>query len=215
MTAPTTDQLVAAWTSRAATRRVGVGDACHRAALRLLADGRPVAPTAIAESYGLPVADVEVWLGRMRACGYELDDHGRLVGAALTLRETGHRFRVRGHDLYAWCGFDTLFLPILLDEAAEVASTCPATGRPIELQVAADGTVTHATPSTTVVAAVGPEVLDACPTVGPGTPICDQMPLLADPDAAHRWATDRDGVAIVALPAATELARAYVRHSCC
>ncbi len=216
MTAPDIDELRTAWAGWASTRRVGAGDACHRAALRLLADGRPVEPGRIADAAGRTIEEVEAWLERMHATGYQLDDAGRLVGAALSLQPTGHRFRVRGHDLYAWCGFDTLFLPILLGEPAHVASTCPATGHPIRLEVAADGTVTHAQPDTTVVAVVGPGVLATCGRVGPGTAICDQMPLLADPDAARTWVEGRAGVAVIDLDAATELARSYAAElSCC
>jgi hypothetical protein len=63
-------------------------------------------------------------------CGAEIED-GAIVGIALSLRPTRHRFRVRGHDLYTWCGFDALFLPIILGERAGVASTCLVTGAEI------------------------------------------------------------------------------------
>jgi alkylmercury lyase len=97
----------------------------------------------------------------------QVDDDGAVVGAALTLRPTPHRFRVRGHDLYAWCGFDALFLPIVLGERAEVASTCPVTGEAIHLTVEADGTVSGAEPPGVVVGIVGPQVMALCPGSGP------------------------------------------------
>ena len=150
MTTPSIEELRAAWTARAATSRVGETDVRHRTALRLLADGRPVAATDIAQVSGEPVAEVEAWLARMASAGYELDERQRLVGAALTLRPTAHRIRVRGNDLYAWCGFDTLFLPILLDEPAEVSSSCPVTRQPIEIRIAADSTPTDVRPTTVV-----------------------------------------------------------------
>jgi alkylmercury lyase len=37
--------------------------------------------------------------------------------------------------LYAWCAFDTLFLPELLGATAEVESQCPTTGEQISLSV--------------------------------------------------------------------------------
>jgi alkylmercury lyase len=209
MTTPTFDQLRAVWTSQAATTRVGETDGRHRTALRLLVEGHPVAATDIATITGEPVAEVDAWLAGMATAGYEFDEHGRLVGAALTLRPTAHRIRVRGNDLYAWCGFDTLFLPILLDEPATVTSTCPATGQPIRLEIAADGAVTRASPATTVVAIVGPEVLATCGQTGPGSAVCDQMPLLATPDAGQEWVRGRRGIAIIDLQDAASLARAY------
>jgi alkylmercury lyase len=122
---------------------------------------------------------------------------------------------VRGNDLYAWCGFDTLFLPILLDEPAVVSSTCPVTGQTIELRIAADGTVTDVRPETVVVAIVGPAVLEDCATNGPDSAVCTQMPLLANPAAGQRWVANHPGVAIVDLTDATALARAYATQGGC
>ena len=95
--------------------RVKPGDLVEGRPLAM-ADGQPVAATHIAAVTGEPVTEVQASLARMASAGYELDDHQRLVGAALTLRPTAHRIRVRGNDRYAWCGCDTLFLPIRLDE---------------------------------------------------------------------------------------------------
>jgi len=51
--------------------------------------------------------------------GMESGDSGNIVGAALTTRETPHKVRLSGRDLYAWCALDTLFIPGLLGEDAE------------------------------------------------------------------------------------------------
>ena len=40
--------------------------------------------------------------------------------------------------MHTWCAWDTLFLPALLGETAEVRSTCPVTGSVVELVVAPD-----------------------------------------------------------------------------
>lgn len=156
------------------------------------------------------------WLPELASAGYELDDQQRLVGAALTLRSTAHRIRVRGNDLYAWCGFGTLFLPILLDEPADVTSRCPVTGQLIELRIAADGTPTGAGPTTVRAAIVGPAVLEGCTATGPSSVVCTQMPLFADEAAGRQWVADHPGVAIVDLAAATAIARAYAtQQGCC
>lgn len=216
MTTPTVRELLDAWTSRSAATRVGQADNRHRAALQLLADGEPVEPADIASATGQPVAHIETWLARMAAAGNEIDEQGRLVGAALTLRPTTHQIRVRGNDLYAWCGFDTLFLPILLQESAAISSTCPVTARPIKLEVRPSGEVLNVQPATTMVAIVGPAVLDGCEKAGPSSAICTQMPLLADPRAGQQWLQDRPGVAIVDIDTAATLARAYAdQHGCC
>jgi len=46
---------------------------------------------------------------------------------------TAHGFRVGDRKLYAWCAWDTLFLPSLLDETARVSSKCAVTGADVEL----------------------------------------------------------------------------------
>lgn len=101
--------------------------------------------------------EVRAFIETARRCGAEVDD-GAVVGLALSLRPTRHRFRVRGIDLYTWCGFDALFLPIMLGERAEVASTCPVTGAEIRMAVEPDGTAREVEPSTVVVGIVGEEV---------------------------------------------------------
>lgn len=57
----------------------------------------------------------------------------------------------------SFCGFDALFLPIMLDDRADVASTCPVTDTEIRLTVEPDGTVSAASPATVVVGIVGEE----------------------------------------------------------
>lgn len=141
--------------------------------------------------------------------GVEVED-GAIVGAALTLRPTSHRFRVRGHDLYTWCGFDALFLPILLGERAEMTSTCPVSGVAIRLTIEADGTVSAATPAEVVGGIVGEDVMSCCTAAGADSDICTQMPFFASRDAGERWLADHPGIAIVDLDSAREIARAYV-----
>lgn len=209
MATPTLDDLSTTWSSRGRDGTVSEVSEQRRAVLDLLADGQPVSADQIAAVTDWPRHDVVAWLQQARHTGYEVDEQGRLVGAALTLRPTPHRFRVRGNDLYAWCGFDTLFLPILLQEPAHVRSTCPVTSQTLELDVAPDGTVTGPTPATMVVAIVGPDVTDCCGTTGPTSPVCTQMPLLADRAAGEQWLQEHPGVALVALDDAAGLARAY------
>lgn len=67
----------------------------------------------------------------------------------------------------------------------------------------------HPTPATIVIAIVGPDVTNGCETTGPTSPMCTQMPLLADHVAGEQWRLDHPGVAMVALDDAVGLAREY------
>jgi alkylmercury lyase len=207
MTTPSTGDLQLLWSSRAYS-----SNAVSRAAINLLADGRPVTAEALAVATGFGIEDVRASIETAHRSGAEIED-GAIAGIALSLRPTRHRFRVRGHELYTWCGFDALFLPIILGERAEVASTCPVTGAEIHLAVEADGTVTEVAPDPVVVGIVGEEVTSGCTVAGPASAICTQMPFFASREAGERWASDHPGVAIVDLDPAREIARAYALGS--
>jgi alkylmercury lyase len=178
------------------------------ATINLLADGQPATPAGLAAATGRSVEQVRAYIDNAREAGAEVEG-GAIVGNALTLRPTAHRFRVRGNDLFTWCGFDALFLPIMLGERADVASTCPVTGEPIRLRVEPDGTVSAAVPDSVVVGIVGEAVTSCCRVAGPGSAICSQMPLFVSREAGQRWQVDHPGVGIVDLDDAREIARAY------
>ena len=186
-----------------------VANAARRNGINLLANGRPVTPEAFSAVMGIAIEEARSYIDIARSVGVEVED-GAVVGAVLTLRPTPYRFRVRGNDLYTWCGFDALFLPIMLGEPAQVASTCPVTRTPIRLTVQADGTVSDAIPGTVVVGIVGEQITASCSVVGPDSAICSQMPFFASREAGERWLADHPGVAIVDLDDARRIARAYV-----
>jgi alkylmercury lyase len=50
-----------------------------------------------------------------------------------------HRFTIGGRTLSAWCAWDTLFLPQLLGQTAEVESASPAQGGEVRLIVTPEG----------------------------------------------------------------------------
>ena len=208
MSTPTVAELQAAW----GRRDYSTNDA-SRAGIDLLADGKPVTATMLAGAIGVSVDEARSYIENVQRMGVEVED-GAVVGAALTLRPTQHRLRVRGNDLYSWCGFDALFLPIMLGERAEVTSTCPVTGEAIRLTVEPDGTVSSAEPSTVVVGIVGEEVLSCCSVSGPDSDDCTQMPFFASREAGERWLADHPGVAVVDPDDAREIARAYVQGCC-
>jgi alkylmercury lyase len=201
---PTVDELRDFW-----GRQDLIAEAALRNGINLLANGQPVSPEALAAVMGIPLKDACSYIDLARSTGLEVEN-GAVVGAVLTLRPTPYRFHVRGNDLYTWCGFDALFLPIMLGEPAQVASTCPVTGTPIRLTVQADGTVSDVTPGTVVVGIVGEQITASCSVVGPDSAICSQMPFFVSREAGERWRADHPGVAIVDLNDARSIGCAYV-----
>jgi alkylmercury lyase len=122
-------------------------------AVRLLADGEPVALERLAAAAGWAVEDVEAALRAQTSA--ERDEQGRLVGLALTLRPTTHRVTIDGRTVFAWCASDTLMVPVILGRRALVQSTCPQTGEAIRVELAPDR-VERLEPADAVVTAVRP-----------------------------------------------------------
>src|SRR5918995_3532397 len=108
------------------------------ALFRLLAMGEPVEPARLVCELGVERSDVIARLGRWH--GVHTDDQGRIVAfQGLSIVEAPHRLRVDGRTLYAWCAWDTLFLPELIGRPSDVESDCPSTGATVSLRVGPDG----------------------------------------------------------------------------
>ncbi len=95
----------------------------------------------VAQDLGIDSDDADALC---RDVGMEFDGAGNIVGAALSTRETPHIVRIGSRKLYAWCAMDTLVIPGLLNETAEIESTCPVSGETIRVTVAPDGVVAFA-----------------------------------------------------------------------
>ncbi|MGI5838793.1 MAG: organomercurial lyase [bacterium] len=110
--------------------------AVRRAAFLALRTGRPAALTELSWETGLPPAEV-------RAAARVLSDKGlavctanedAIIGAGgLSLRETCHRLRLEGVDLYTWCAADAVGIPAALAADAVIASACHTCGEPVTL----------------------------------------------------------------------------------
>ncbi len=106
---------------------------------RLLARGEPVSEASIAQAAHIPLGHVAATLAGWP--GIYHGDDGRIVGYwGLALGTMPHVLHCDGRTLYAWCAWDTLFLPELLGQPARVTSTDPVSGASLELEVTSDGT---------------------------------------------------------------------------
>lgn len=107
------------------------------ATYRVLAGGSKAAtPRAVAEATNLATDDVAA-----RMAGWPAvfrDPYGAIIGFwGLSATEVSpHTVEFGGVRLWAWCAWDTLFLPARLGSPLHVRSLCPVTGRTIELDVA-------------------------------------------------------------------------------
>lgn len=148
--------------------------------LRLLAEGEPVTVAELATASGRSENTVRRGLSAVPDAEY--DDDGRVLGLALTLRPTPHRFTVAGRQLYTWCALDTLFFPALIGKAATIESTSPASGIVVRVTTGTDGAVTSVQPDTAVLSLLIPK------RDGPvRSSFCNQVHYFASREEAQPW----------------------------
>ena len=169
---------------------------------RLLAVGEPVSTERLAGRAGRPLEWVrellDSWPGVYR------DEHGFVVGFwGLAIRQMPHRLEIGGRTLYAWCAWDTLFLPEILRGRAAVTSACPMTGETVSLEVDASG-VHRVNPDSAVLSFLRPD--------GPfdGDVIrsfCHFVHFFASHEVATQWVERHPDTFTLTLDEGVELAR--------
>jgi alkylmercury lyase len=169
--------------------------------LRLLAEGRPVEPTSLAAETDVSAADVLESLARWSGVR---TDHGRVVAfQGLSVVETPHRLKVDGRTLYTWCAWDTLFLPELIGQAAEIDSTCPTTGRLVSLRVGPAGP-SELSPPEAVLSFIHPGASFGEDTIGS---FCRFVHFFASAQAAEAWTRRNPGAFVISIEQGFEIGR--------
>jgi alkylmercury lyase len=170
---------------------------------RLLAAGRPVATADLAAATGLGEPEVARTLRSWPAVFTDSQDRVTgFWGLAITELSPAHRYESGGQVLYAWCAWDTLFLPGRLGQAAHVTSACPVTGNLITLTVTPAG-VTGTSHPEAVVSFLTPggtfnsQVIES---------FCHFVHLFASRQAGEAWAAAHPGTFLLTLGEAAGLA---------
>ena len=212
MSAQKLERIIGAWRER---RKVDDDTPESRRAIEipgrtlgLLAEGKPISSSDLAVRLHLSAAEAQSYLDYLRDAGTDFDADGNIVGMALSLKPTRYAFTIDGRELYAWCALDTLFLPGIIGNTAEVETTCPVTGYAIRLTVTPVG-ISRAEPAGAVLSVVTPGVT---PETGPGCqsgpqgPICGSMHFFKSAHVVSSWLRDHPGIDTLALDEAFELA---------
>ena len=177
-----------------------------RALLRELACGEPVSDAALAASSGRTEHDVTQTLARWP--NVRRDERRRVEAfGGLSLPPTEHGFEVGGRRLYTWCAWDTLFLPALLDEQAEVESTCPMTATDVRLTVGPQRVLTSQPEDIWV--SFPPPARTATANIIES--FCCHVHFLASEEVAARWVNGHEGTVALDLDDAFELGRLAAR----
>lgn len=170
---------------------------------KLLGEGKAVSPAELAAVTELSEAEIETRLQKWP--GVFRDDTDRVVGFwGLTVTEMPpHEIYLDGRKLWAWCAWDTLFLPERLDATLEVESRCPTTGRSISLHVAPEA-VRSVQPSEVVVSMLEPDGQFDANVI---TSFCHYVHFFADAEAGEKWTSEHPGTFLITLEEAFHLAR--------
>lgn len=170
---------------------------------RLLAQGEPVSEERLSTSVGVAgdvVAEaLASWPGVFR------DESNAIIGfAGLTVGEMPpHVLLVDGRRLWAWCAWDTLFLPDMLQATAQVESVCAVTGEPVRITVGPSG-VENASPEGVVISFLRPasgfdqDVMQA---------FCHHVLFFQSAETAATWIAERPGAFLLSLDQGFELGR--------
>ena len=124
--------------------------------LQRLTEGRPISSQDVdqlAVSVGLTRDQADSVLNWIA----ERNDEGDIVGlAGLSLNEWNQKFSVNGYSFTTWCALDTLYLPQVIKQSAEVEAVDPVTNENIQITLGPDGVVQA--PDDAVISIVVPKV---------------------------------------------------------
>jgi alkylmercury lyase len=157
---------------------------------RLLADAAPVTAARIADSAGVSVVAVEAaldeWAGVFR------EPTGAVVGFwGLTRQPLDPEYRLDQSDGetlgYAWCAWDTLFLPTVLDRTLTVTGLDGLSGEEIRLTVSPKG-VEEVDPAAAVVSFLAPEGSWEADVM---TSFCHKVLFFVNQHNADRWIAEQ------------------------
>jgi alkylmercury lyase len=171
---------------------------------RLLAEGKPVSIRGLAQRLARHPDDVAKTLRTWP--GVFFDPHGDVIGywGLSPSHETSHRLRTDGGTLYAWCAWDTLFLPALLGKSADIESASPRTRTSIRLTVAPDG-VRSVEPGGVVMSLVMPDRDKLHENVL--TSFCHFLHFFPSKDEGEAWVAEHAGASMLSIAEAFELGR--------
>jgi hypothetical protein len=170
----------------------------YRWFLRRFAAGGSPAPDELADAASEFELEVEPALDRLQSA--DLVHHDPATGAILVAypfsgRQTAHRVRIEGREVYAMCALDALGIAPMLGEPITIASRDPLTGKNIEVALEPDGRGSWEPANAVLVSgtAGGSASCDAC---------CPVLNFFASAQNAERWLAVHASVrgVVVSLP---------------
>ncbi len=181
--------------------------------LRELARGQPLSVTELARAWGTSAGEAAALLHDSPLSGWVYArDPGQVEGFwGLATSPMHHRFTVNGRTLWTWCAEDSLFLPQLLGETAEIESEDPESGELVRLRVSPDR-VEAVHPSDVVVSMVRADTADLTSATRIIASACHFIFFFASRASGERWVAAHPQTMLLSLDEAFVLGKRQNRR---
>lgn len=167
-----------------------------------IADEGLIGPDKLASISGQTTEEIDTYLNKIP--GVFRDDHKNVIGFwGLTAAPVSHHQLIAdGKTLYAWCAWDTLFLPALLDQAFTVTSKCQQTDATIELLVSPKE-ILKASSQDIVLSMLAPDESEFEQDVVAS--FCHLIHFFESMRSGQAWIADKQNIELITLEEAFEL----------
>jgi alkylmercury lyase len=179
---------------------------------RELAKGRPLTTERVASVLGVPSEKAAEELARDPLRAFVYAHKGQIVGVGgLAAAPMHHEFRVKGQTLWTWCAWDSLFIPTVLGDTADVSSPDPETCELVRLTVSPIG-IERVEPKDAVVSFPVPGEGDFAQSAENvmGT-FCHSVFFFTSRESGERWRSTHEGMFLYSLDDAFELGLRLVK----
>jgi len=173
-----------------------------RTLYQLLALGEAVSLTRLAEQLDQPRDCIKTTLDQWGGIFY--NDANEVIGFwGIAVGEMRHRMVMAGKMSYAWCAWDTLFIPELVGTTANISSLCATTEQTIKLTVTPEG-IRDFDPNTRVSFLLpDEEKVNEDLTSN----FCHFVYFFASPEAGKQWTAQHEGTFLLTVDEAYEVGK--------
>jgi len=132
------------------------------------------------------------------------NNSGEIIGfLGITVDETHHRMQINSITSYAWCAWDTLFIPELVGTTAQVTSFCAATNNPITLTVTPQGV--HSAPADIWLSFLLPDEKTVQENLT--TSFCSHVRFFSSKAAGEAWTGQHESTFLLTLDDASNIGK--------
>ncbi|MCT7376979.1 organomercurial lyase [Chelativorans salis] len=156
--------------------------------LRELAKGEAVTCSRLAQALGTTFGAAEALMKDSALCPFiYTDERDRIIGFwGLSVAPTHHQITVKGQRLWTWCAYDSLFIPELLGETAEIESRDPESNELIRLTVSPERIISTE-PADIVVSMGRPDTWDQSSAARIIATACHHIYFFVSRASGERW----------------------------